>query len=223
MFPVTAFAGPGNKILAFSRSGRFSPEASPLLLGGLIVNQSDLVQIETELEVEARKLNFRIALEYGTNRHHPVFFEKSLKVLQNHSTKFVGAVIDGADLGAQPGSVTIQRANSEARFFASALSSPSLQLLGVRHAWEQDDEIYGYLEKQLNLQPTQIFTSMRHAPRLLQVSSVISKCFGTMAFSRNVVGSRASMLHAVLNHFNINEKKKSWRTPSLCIDEFAQT
>ncbi len=214
-----ATAQDGGSVFAFSRSGRFTPMVlGPVLLGGFVVPKATEAEIEATLEQRARDVGFGVPLTYGTNRQNPVYLRQALDVLSGYPVAFVGATIDVEGWQAEADAVSALRQEAEAAFLSDALELTSVELASVRHARQQDDEIYAALEQQLGMAPTRFYDSHDDSPRLYQVASTVVKCFGSLYGQRPVGGAKRDMVDAVLGFFGVDEQPTSWHTDRLQID-----
>ena len=215
----TLAAQDGASVFAFSRSGRFTPLfLGPVLLGGFVLSKSTEPEIEAALEQRAGDIGFGVPLTYGTNRQNPVYLRQALDVLSDYPVVFVGATIDAERWQAEADAVPVMRQEAEAAFLSEALSLPSIELAAVRHARQQDDEIYATLEQRFGMAPTRFYDSHDDSARLYQVASTVVKCFGSLYGQRPVGGAKRDMVYAVLEFFGVDEQPASWHTNRLQID-----
>lgn len=209
----------GARIFAFSRSGRFAAaDLGPLLLGGMVVPKSYEQEIETLLEQRAGQIPFGIALDYGTSRQHPVFLEQALDVLSGYPVSFVGATIDPAGWDAGRDDLHASRREAESLFFSEVLPQAPIELLTVRHARRNDEEIYAALEGRLGLLPTRFYPSHDESPRLYQAAATVVKCFGSLHANRSAMGAKGQMIEIVLNHFGVDRTPDAWQNSQLQIE-----
>ena len=206
-------------VFVFSRSGRFTPLLLyPVVLGGFVVPKPSEPEIEAALEQSAHDIGFGVPLIYGTNRRSPVYLRQALAALSQYPVSFVGATIDTEGWQAEVDGVPAMRQETEAAFLSEALSLPGVELMSVRHARQQDDEIYAALEQQLGMAPTRFYDSHDDSSRLYQVASTVVKCFGSLYGRRPVTGARREMIDDVLQFFGVDEQPASWHTDRLQID-----
>ena len=128
------------------------------------------------------------------------------------------ATIDVEGWQAEADAVPALRQEAEAAFLSDALELTSVELASVRHARQQDDEIYAALEQQLGMAPTRFYDSHDDSTRLYQVASTVVKCFGSLYGQRPVGGAKRDMVDAVLGFFGVDEQPASWHTDRLQID-----